>query len=579
MTGAATNLGWRPRGKTAASSVPAIPVVLPPNLAKRFSAPKKKRFVPSPQQAEFYEWIDNGTGSCILEAVAGAGKTSTLLFGLPRLSGSVFFGAYSRLIADEIKKRAAGEQLTRPGLYLSTMHGVGYSACIGVWPKTILDDDKTDKQLSALFTEDPVKWEHAKRFPVFIKKMVSFGKQYLIGCRGKPAVENETVWLKLVQHFSVDQDLPEDVEPAAVLPIVIETYRREIAECPQRIDFNDMIFAPIFYEMRFYQNDWVLVDEAQDINPARRELARRLLKKNGRAIFVGDSRQAIYGFTGAGGDSLERISEEFHCSRLPLTVTYRCPKQVVNYVRRWVSHIEAHPDAPEGCVRQVAAKRSLPCSSCSIWSADPQCKECGGVGTKKAPPWFLQDPPSKEDAILCRYTRPLIVTAYSMIKEGIACKVEGRDIGAGLATLAQLWKIKRISVLEERLEVYLAREVQKARALKSAKREEEVTDKVETLRIFIDRCKSKNLTQISDLVREIHSIFADNVTDCLTLSTGHKAKGREWNRVWWLQHTPRMTSGRQPWEQEQETNIQYVIGTRAKETLVLVPEDWYTTVA
>ena len=32
-------------------------------------------FIASPQQAAFLDWVSNGTGSCIVEAVAGAGKT------------------------------------------------------------------------------------------------------------------------------------------------------------------------------------------------------------------------------------------------------------------------------------------------------------------------------------------------------------------------------------------------------------------------------------------------------------------------------------------------------------------------
>jgi len=590
MTDNVAGFVWRPRGvarpsavrllEPSSGGVPAVPaVVLPDKLAQRFAKDKKPAFVPSPQQAGYFEWITSGKGSCILEAVAGAGKTTTLIKGLLRMEGSVFFGAYGKDIAKEIKRKVEEDRASRPGLYISTMHGVGYSACISAWPKTQLDDRKTAKMLSAMVTEDPIRWKHAADFPVFIQRMVSFGKQFLLGCRDKPSADNLVVWLKLVQHFSVDQDLPENVEPEEVLPVVIEVYNRCRLECPERIDYDDMLFGPIAYELRFYKNDWVLVDEAQDINPARRELARRLLKKNGRAVFVGDSRQAIYGFTGAGGDSLERIAEEFNCVRLPLTVTYRCPKAVVNYAHRWVQHIEAHPSAPEGIVRPVRYKTDEPCPACAGIAAEPiklafghKCKECGGSGRKSLGPWFLQDKPGPTDAIICRYTRPLILTAYGLIKEGIACKVEGRDIGNGLIALAQLWKIRRISVLEERLVVYLEREIQKARAAGSEKREEEITDKVGTLQVFIDRCKARGISDIDGLIREIRSLFDDDVKECLVLCSGHKAKGREWDTVRWILHSPRMRSGRQPWEAVQEENIHYVICTRAKKELVLIPE-------
>eukprot|EP01031_Cornospumella_fuschlensis_P001608 gene1608-2010_t len=35
-------------------------------------------FKPSPAQQAFYDWVETNTGNCILNAVAGAGKTTTL---------------------------------------------------------------------------------------------------------------------------------------------------------------------------------------------------------------------------------------------------------------------------------------------------------------------------------------------------------------------------------------------------------------------------------------------------------------------------------------------------------------------
>ena len=46
-------------------------------------------FVPSAQQAAFLDWVVDGSGSCIVEAVAGAGKTTTLLEAVDRTGGGV----------------------------------------------------------------------------------------------------------------------------------------------------------------------------------------------------------------------------------------------------------------------------------------------------------------------------------------------------------------------------------------------------------------------------------------------------------------------------------------------------------
>ena len=187
--------------------------------------------------------------------------------------------------------------------------------------------------------------------------------------------------------------------------------------------------------------------------------------------------------------------------------------------------------------------------------------------------WFLQDVPTIDDAILCRYTKPLIATAYAMIKNGIACKVEGRDLGKNLIALARMWRITNIRTLKERLVTYLDREVQKAREKNSEKREQEVTDRVETLGIFIARCETLGKTLINDVVDEIEALFADNITDMVRLSTGHKAKGREFDRIFWLESAIRQQ--RKEWEMISERNIRLVIATRAKCELIRIPMHVY----
>jgi superfamily I DNA/RNA helicase len=297
---------------------------------------------------------------------------------------------------------------------------------------------------------------------------------------------------------------------------------------------------PILKHCRIWQNDWLLVDEAQDINPARRALARKMLQPNGRAIFVGDRHQAIYGFTGADADGVDRVTADFRCTLLPLTVTYRCPKAVVAAAQEYVDHIEAHSTAPAGLVRRDH-EDSFP--------------------TLDLGP---------EDAILCRLTRPLVATAFKLIRAGTGCHVEGRDIGAGLMKLAERWAVDSIDALRDKLEAYLQREVEKLEAKGQETKAEAVQDRVDTLLVLMEGCKS-----FDDLRTRIQDLFADSEdghSQTLTLSTVHKSKGREWDRVFVLgfdQHMPSRWA-RQAWQQEQELNLIYVAFTRAKRELVLV---------
>ena len=79
---------------------------LPNRITVPQAAPPAKH-QPSPQQIAVYDWTSNGTGSAVIEAVAGAGKTTTLINLLDRTNGEVAFMAYNKKIAEEIAIKAA----------------------------------------------------------------------------------------------------------------------------------------------------------------------------------------------------------------------------------------------------------------------------------------------------------------------------------------------------------------------------------------------------------------------------------------------------------------------------------------
>jgi superfamily I DNA/RNA helicase len=81
---------------------------------------------------------------------------------------------------------------------------------------------------------------------------------------------------------------------------------------------------------------------------------------------------------------------------------------------------------------------------------------------------------------------------------------------------------------------------------------------------------------MNEVKQRIETLFKDTdegrTAHTLTLSTVHKAKGREWPTVYVLDYYKRMPSkaARLPWEREQELNLIYVAFTRAQERLVTI---------
>jgi superfamily I DNA/RNA helicase len=509
------------------------------------TGPRKKYKLPttwSPQQEAFISWAQDGRGSCVLEAVAGSGKTTTVLAAALKMKGTTAIVAFNKSIANEIVEKLEDLGVSWQQVKGGTVHSFGFAAYRKFRPGVRVDDKKVVTAVDAAALSSQFLKYHGSK----VVRLVGLAKQAAIGVLG--AIDDDSLWYDIIEHHDImdTRERDGDQAPPCSEKDLIENARYFLLWSNHEldtIDFNDMIYLPLLLKLRFFQYDNVFIDEAQDTNPARRALARAILKKGGRLIAVGDRHQAIYGFTGADNDSLEQIKRDFNAIEMPLTVTYRCPKAVVSFARQWVDHIEAHDTAPEGQVTSMdqAYFDSLPASELTA-----------------------------DTAILCRLNKPLVRTAFALIRRKVACKVEGRDIGQGLKKLATRWKVTTLENLEDRLEKYLDAETTKLLAKKQEAKLAQVEDQVETLRVIMDQCRSEQKYGMVDLLDWIDSLFADDVRGVLTLSSIHKSKGREWERVLWLNRESTCPSpwARQQWQMDQEVNLMYVAATRAKSVLV-----------
>jgi DNA helicase-2/ATP-dependent DNA helicase PcrA len=171
---------------------------------------------------------------------------------------------------------------------------------------------------------------------------------------------------------------------------------------------------------------------------------------------------------------------------------------------------------------------------------------------------------------LCRNTAPLIDLAYHCIGKGIGCEILGRDIGKGLQVLIDKMKAASIEELEQRLSQYQLRETAKFRAKDQESRADALNDRVNCIFKVIDHLPEPERT-LPGLSGALQSLFGDGEGVRLTLSTVHKAKGREWPRVGILQ--PELMPSRwakQDWQKTQETNLMYVAWTRATQELIFL---------
>lgn len=528
-------------------------------------------FKASPAQQRFYDWVENERGNCILNAVAGAGKTTTIMHGIEKMRGTVWFGVYNKKMADEIKEKLAGNKSlakraqfkAQEQVTASTFHSLGSSLVKSMtFPnKADVDDKKVQRIVDSIILEkEGVSQEprdDLRELAGPIVKLVSMAKNrgFVPADRVRGGLTNwddVKAWHAMADHFDIGDTLEFDQIDTAIA--FARTVLRRSTSDLATIDFDDMVYLPLARKLSlkpWHRFNWVLIDEAQDTNPTRRALAELVLAPGGRLVAVGDPNQAIYGFTGADNDSLEQIRDAFNAVELPLTTTYRCPKNVVAHARNWVSHIEAHESNADGQVLQMPYAEFI----------------------DELP--HLERASFGETAILCRYNKYLVGLCFKMIRMGLPAKIEGRAIGDGLVKLATRWKsAKTVNGLETKLKDYEAREIAKAQARDNEAKVDRIVDEVATLMTIIERVRGNGLDRVTDVVDAIEEIFADNVagSGLITLCSAHKSKGLEWNTVYILDREALMPSKRakKEWEIAQEQNLIYVAVTRAKQTLVEV---------
>jgi hypothetical protein len=225
--------------------------------------------------------------------------------------------------------------------------------------------------------------------------------------------------------------------------------------------------------------DFILYDEAQDANPCMAGVIEDQAIYNTQIVMVGDQAQAIYGWRGA-VDAMTRFDAD---ARLVLSQSFRFGQPVADQANILLNYL--------------GAPLRL-------------------TGFEKVP--STVEPLSEFDAVLCRTNAEVIAQAIMALDAGLKPAIVGgtSEIEKFTKAAAQLQSGKQ-TTHPDLVAFKTWGEVQ------DYSQEDEGRD----LRVMVNLIDTHGATAILDIC----STTVDEEDADVIVSTAHKAKGREWNRV------------------------------------------------
>ena len=516
----------------------------------------------TPQQEAFWAAMTSTKGHIVLEALAGCGKSFSIIEAGKRAMAkwpniSVAYLAFNSSSADDLRPKAP------KGAVVKTLHSLGNAAVIkhvGRMPN--LDTNKPRLLLADMLAPEEFKrGRPAKELARPVCDLVSLCKSYLY--EGTHAQLDELVARHDVEvepnkasnnarpanqrggrmdGHAVEADRKIKARIYELVPRVLEACAANLF----KIDYDDQIWLPVFLDLPVEQFDLVLGDEVQDWNLCQQRLIFKACPR-GRIGIVGDANQSIYGFRGADSKSIPRMTELLRQHKrgvecMPLTLSFRCPKAAGRKAREIVPTFEVMPDAIEGTVENIGEAEL----------------------TAQAKPGEM---------VLCRTNAPLVKVAHQLLRAEKKAMFKGKDLSGPIRDLIEGLGAKNIEELGQLLETYRMAESNRLDAAgKSAQVITAHEDKCETLEVLTEGIKT-----LAELDAKITRIFTHKDPDgAVILTSVHGAKGLEADTVYILRpdlmpHPAALKKGRAD-DIRQENNIHYVALTRTKNRLIFVHE-------
>lgn len=534
---------------------------------------QRAKFTPTPEQEACRDAAKSHGGSIMMNAFAGCAKSSTLELMGAEVKVPALGLAFNKSTATEMAPRFAGNWK------IQTMNSLGFGAWMranpGVAKFQAPDGRKLGKLVSQLAKDRDLEltsdqWEDCRRL---VETAMLNG--LVPGDEGRPLVADTTeVWQAMADKLLMTED-----DFGYLYELARETLTQSIKLARAGItSFDDQIYCSALLGGKFPLYPFIAVDEAQDLSSLNHRMLELTLRADGRLVAVGDPKQAIYGFRGAHTDSMEEIvglRPSASWLRLPLATTFRCPKAIVARQQKHAPGFTAWHSNAEGLFLKLPELPPVDPDGADTAVQRPY----NGIAPEMAC-WGWTDimdiapTPQSSIAILCRNNGPLLSLAFKLLRQGVGVVMAGRDIGKGLVALSRKIAPEAgtpADIVAGLITEWLEGEVSKAMVNDAEEKIAGLQDRAECLRAVL---QSAGVSDAGGLRRALEVLF-DRSSGLVTLSSIHRAKGREWDLVghldpWRLPSKYARLAAEQGDRRQlvQEWNLQYVAETRTRNVLV-----------
>ena len=459
----------------------------------------------------------------LLRARAGTGKTTTAIefvirlrqmFPALRILVTVFA---NRNRADIEKKAAAaglgtmvkgkwgGKQMFQSRgdgtLDIRTINSLGLASLAQMWGKVqtkighTVDRGIADRFLPPCGNEDGMMKVKDRKG---IEKLIHGAMAFLA------SADDELNLVLGNEALGIDWDM--DKWPLAMIYPAVRSILKEYRRATPVVSFAHQVYVPAVEGNRYGNYDVVIVDEQQDQSPAKMRLTELALAPDGVMFAVGDDAQAIFGFAGADSRSTQNFIDKWQPDILPLSITYRCPKAVVESVKHIVPDYEAHPSAPDGEIIESSVEQMH-----EVWKAGDVC--------------------------ISATNAPTVKHCLAAWRQGKKAMVLGRDFADELKKLLKRSEQGTVVGFLTWLGDYVQHETERLLAMKRNEAIEKLDDIEETL---IALCEG--LTMMTEVEARMEQVFADDPKEgCILLTSTHKFKGGEAAVIWMFSDTYKPT--------------------------------------